>query len=503
MNKQKPVYSMNFSIDKNQIAFYTVCLCAVVLNIFTLEWYPLPWIDDISLIDSPVNFVLDGEWRTTAVFGNKDGEVYSLYPPLYQFVLVPFIWLFGASPISCKSLNVLLVFVLCLIAYQLCRKTQDTKNYYPVIIFLLLVWCADTFSWIYRNGRPDLLNMACTTGFFISYYKGKSNWWLILFSFLTIMSGIQACPYILGIMICIYFLQPDKRRVRKGIYMFMIGSLSGLSFMSVFFYLQGCLLSFYYMTFLCSNSAKSLVSILLPYIDEILPIGMSIKEALSKPTAESAPFFKNLIEAYTINKEYIVLCIVNGLMCLVLIIKKKIVFKSTETKLLLISVMIPAIMAIAGRFAIYYTWMCYLPAVLCSVYIVGKHSKSIGIFIVYGLTTLLVVSLGLPETLITSDRNAYHKIETFVQKQNFSDRDKIISPFMSYYAIRNITKTCYFTGVYPLSRVPDDTEYILKAENDYGSDNMDKYIQYCISKGKTVHPVDSLEFPKMVLYRVE
>lgn len=74
---------------------------------------------------------------------------------------------------------------------------------------------------------------------------------------------------------------------------------------------------------------------------------------------------------------------------------------------------------------------------------------------------------------------------------------------MSYYVIRNITKTCYFTGVYPLSRVPDDTKYILKAENDYGSENMDKYIQYCESKGKIVRQIDSLVSPKIILYLVE
>jgi 4-amino-4-deoxy-L-arabinose transferase-like glycosyltransferase len=503
MMSKKTIYLTNLYADKNQIIFFMICLFAIVLNIYTLEWYPLPWVDDISLVDSPVNFVLDGEWRTTAVFGDKDGDVYSLYPPLYQFILIPFIWLFGASPISCKSLNVLLVFGFCLIAYRLFRKTQVIKNYYPVIFFLLLVWCADTFSWIYRNGRPDILNMACVAGFLISYYKGKNNWRLILFSFLIITSGIQACPYILGILICIYFLHSDKRKAKKGIYLFIIGSLSGLLFISIYFYLQGHLLSFYYRTFFSSSSAKSLVSLLLPYIEIILPMDMSIKEALSKQTAESTSFFKNLIEAYTINKEYIVLCVVNGLMCLGLTIKKKIIFKSTEAKLLLVSIAIPAMMSIAGRFAIYYTWMCYLPAVLCSAYIVGKHSKSIDIPIVYGFATLFIVSFGLPNTLITSDRNVYHRIETFVQKQNFSDKDKIISPFMSYYAIRNITKTCYFTGTYPLSLVPEDTKYILTAKDDYGNENMDIYLKYCKSVGKKISAIDSLNFPQMMLYIVE
>jgi hypothetical protein len=144
-----------------------------------------------------------------------------------------------------------------------------------------------------------------------------------------------------------------------------------------------------------------------PYVETVIPIDMSIKEALTRHS-ESTSFFKNLIDAYTVNKEYIVLCVVNSLMCLGLIIKKKTVFKSIETKLLLISLIIPAIMALAGRFAGYYTWMCYLPSVLCSVCILEKHSKSIRILTIYEFTTLLIVSLGLPKTLINSDSGVAH-----------------------------------------------------------------------------------------------
>lgn len=255
------VLSMKFFQNKNQLVVHVFCVCFVVFNIFTLEWEPLPWIDDVSLVDSPVNFVLDGEWRTTAVNGDRHGDVYSLYPPLYQFVLVPFIWIFGASPISCRSLNVLLVYVFCLFIYQLFQKKQLINNYYSIIVFLLLIWSASTFSWIYRNGRPDILNMVCATGFLISYYQAKSKWRLILFSCLTIMSGIQACPYILGILVCIYSFQQDRKRARKGMYMFILGSLSSLFITSVYSYLQGHLLDFYYRTFMFSSTAKRIVCV--------------------------------------------------------------------------------------------------------------------------------------------------------------------------------------------------------------------------------------------------
>jgi 4-amino-4-deoxy-L-arabinose transferase-like glycosyltransferase len=474
------------------------------VNLFTVEWSPFPWVDDVSLTDCPVNFVLGGEWRTTACYGDRFNEVYMVYPPLYQFLLVPFIWLFGASVIACRSLNLFLVFFICLITYRLLQKEGVLKNYYSIILFLLLFWCAATFSWIYRNGRPDILNMACTIGFLISFYKKKNNWLLALFSFLIILSGIQACPYIMGILICIYFLFSNKKRVKTAIFMFMVGTLVGLTFLSIYFYLQGHLLSFYYRSFIFSSSGTNVISFLLPYIDGIIPKGMGIKEALLKPQLSvSTPFFEKIWEAYTINKEYLILCIVNSMLYLWFMFKRKIIFKSPETKLLLITIIIPLIMAIAGRFPGYYTWMCYIPSVLYLIYIIGKHNTQVSISLICGLTTIVIASLGLPKTLINTDKDAYNNIKSFIQKQNFSAKDKIVSPFLAYYEIRNITKMCYFTGVYPLVRVPDDTKYILKADNDYGSENMDIYIKQCESKGKMVHPIDTLDSPRMILYLVE
>jgi hypothetical protein len=286
--------------------------------------------------------------------------------------------------------------------------------------------------------------------------------------------------------------------------MFFAGIIGGFIFLSVFFYLQGHLLQFYYGYFQYSGTLKKIAISLYPYISNMLPVATDINEALLKlNNTVSTSFIERMIDAYLVNIDYLILCITNALVCLWLLLKKRLVFKSTELKLLFVSIAIPLFMTIAGRFPTYYTWMCYLPAVICLVYIIGKHSQSSLLSVIYGLATIAIVSLGLPKTLITADKQAYHNIESFILKQNFSDNDKIISPFMSYYFIRNITRTCYFTGVYPLSLVSDDTKYILKADEDYGSENMDIYIKQCEAKGKNVRLVDSLESPKMTLYVVE
>ena len=394
----------------------------------------MPWIDEIGMVDYPVNFILDGEWRTTAWFGDKNNEVYSVYPPLYQFVLVPWIWLFGVSPAACRSLNVVIAFFISLLIYRFMRRKSIIKNGYTLLLFLLLFWCGSMFSWIYRNGRVDTLNLLCTTAFIAGYCYHLKKWFLALFAFLIATSGIQACPYVLGILICIYFFQPDKKRAKTAIFMMIAGALAGLLFMSLFFYQQGHLLSFYYRSFTFSGSWNNIISLLNPYVEKSISLDSTIKEALNKPAIlNTTPFLQRVLEAYVANREYLILSVVNIIAYAGLWVKRKIIFNAPETRLLFITIIVPLIMAVVGRFAGYYTWMCYIPAVVFAIYVVGKHGKQVCISGVYGLATGIILILGLPKTLITSDKEAYSKVTAFIKKQNFSDADKIVSPFTSYY----------------------------------------------------------------------
>jgi hypothetical protein len=493
-----------YSKANGQIFFYAICAFFVVFNILTLSWHPLPG-DEMTLHDFSVNFVENGAWYSTSGFADKNNEVYSTYPPLNQIILIPWIWLFGSSLTACRSLNVILVFFICTIIFRLLRNADVLKNYYSILVFLLLFWCADVFSWIFRNGRPDVLNMLCATGFLAAYYEKYNKWLLALFASLVFMSGIQACPFLLGVLVCLYFFQSDKKRVWTAICMFVVGTLGGLAILSFVSYLQGHFLSFYYRNFIVfSSTAQSIVSFLVPYLENLLKLDPAIHEALMKTNQTgSIPFFEKIADAYLVNKGYLLLSVVNGVLLAWLLFKKQITFENTELKLLAISLLLPAFMTLAGRFAIYYTWMSYIPAVICLVYTLGKHSHQLCVILAAGVATLVVVGFGLPKTLATTDRAAYERMESFILKQGFSKHDKIIAPFSAYYIIRNITKTCYFTGLYPLNLVPDDTKYILSAKNDFGDENMYIYINRRILDGKHVAVVDSLDSPQMTLFVVE
>ena len=496
----------SWSSNSNLLIVIGVSLFFVVLNFMTLDWTPLPWIDEISYSDYSVNFVLDGEWRTTAWFGDKNNDAYSVYPPLYQFVLVPWLWMFGISPLACRSLNLILAFMCCMVIYRIMKKASIIDSKVILICFLLLFWGADFFSWIYRNGRVDILNMLCTTCFFSCFYNyilnSSSKWWLVFWSFLVFVSGIQACPFIGGVLILLYLFQRKARvKTRSALFLFLGGSFLGLCGLSLFFGLQGHLLSFYYRTFLFSSSLKKIVLVLLPYFSDILNVDMS--DISSKlVVSESEPFIRKLLAAYSANIEYLVVCTFNILTWGCLIYKKRQHVNAQAGMLSLIVLLIPLLMGLAGRFSPYYTWMCYIPAIMYMVYLTAQYSNRVLLFVYLGMT-LGIVFFGLPKTLYTADKDAYSNVEEFIKKQGFSSTDKIISPFTSYYSVRNITKKCYFTGIYPLTLVPEDTRYVLKAENDFGYQNMDTYMEQCEIEGKKVTLIDQLESPKMELYVIE
>lgn len=492
--------------DSNLLIVIGISLFFVILNLVTLEWTPLPWIDEISYSDYSVNFVLDSEWRTTAWFGDKNNEAYSVYPPLYQFVLVPWIWLFGVSPLACRSLNVILAFICCLVIYRAMKKANLINNELILICFLLLFWGADLFSWMYRNGRVDILNMLCTTCFFYCFYNYLlglgSKWWLVFWSFLVFISGIQACPFIGGVLILLLLFERKIRtKTLNALFLFLGGSFLGLFGLSLFFGLQGHLLSFYYRTFIFSSSLKKIAVTLLPYFADTLNI--NVDEIMSKlVVSESVPFSQKLLDAYVVNVEYLIVSAINILVFSYIAYKKRLRLKSQEGILGLIVLFIPLLMGLAGRFSPYYTWMCYIPAIIYMVYLCARFSSKLVLFIYTGMT-FVIVSLGLPKALSKADKDSYSNVENFIRKQNFSSNDKIISPFVSYYPIRTITKHCYFTGIYPLTLVPKDTRYILKAVDDFGYQHVDTYIQQCRKEGKKVTLVDQLESPKMELFVVE
>ena len=131
-------------------------LAFIAVNVFTLSNLP-PWIDEVMMLDTSYNMAVHGSWETTAWYRVAGQYPFSTYPPLYQMVATAWIWLFGRSMVAVRSLNLLLMFAMGGMCLNLMKRHGLKLTAWTVALFTVLLWGTSEMSWIYRNGRSDML----------------------------------------------------------------------------------------------------------------------------------------------------------------------------------------------------------------------------------------------------------------------------------------------------------------------------------------------------------
>ena len=158
-------------------------------------------------------------------------------------------------------------------------------------------------------------------------------------------------------------------------------------------------------------------------------------------------------------------------------------------------------MGIAGRFAVYYSWMTYLPSLIVAIYIIEKTDFK-WINTIYLLISICIFAYGLPYSLYTYNKNENLNVDKFVHRQKFDDKTIIATSFISYFHIRNITNKCYFIEIYPEKLVPNNVEYMLTDESSEEKKAFKEFRHKRISVGRSFTAIDSISNPKMILYKI-
>jgi len=350
------------SVFKNKafMVFTSINLLFLIINILTLTWTTLPC-DNVSLVDAPANFALEGKWYTTAVFGDRYGNVFTGYPPLYEFLLIPLIWCFGLSFATCRMLSVGLTFVISFFAFKPVRELNKS-TFLPLIILSLLLWCGDIFAFTYRNEHPSILIMCCSVGFLFNYFKANNKWFMFLWAFLAFIAGFQCLPYLFGLLLCLFMFKTERHKLKTAFLMLITGCFTGMLFICMFFYAQGCLLSFLHRTFMFSNTFKSIFSAIYtyiePYLVHLIPDNINVRDSLVLMTRfSSVSLWDKIITGYSNNPQYIILSLINIIIVLYLLMKGQLTRKSPELKVLCITLITPMFMILIGWYPSYYTWM--------------------------------------------------------------------------------------------------------------------------------------------------
>lgn len=495
-----------YKISANNLICLFIGGIFILINFIYLIHYPLPWIDEVMFTDTSANWALSGEWTSHAWYAGGNQEPFSTYPPLYQFTMGAWIKIFGFSIEACRSLNLFIALVLSFTISDFLQKQNILQNYYSVILFCLLFWTGNTFSWIYKNGRVDILNALCTIIFFIqAYYYIFKNGKIrnaIITAFFLFLSGIQGCVFIIATIIYSWlFLKQYRKRILYLFYWFIIGTFTGLILLSIFMYLHHHLFAFFVSLVSYSATLKSVAGRLLPVFGE--QFGLDVNTWLAKLNDNtSVSFLTRLIESISYSYEYIFITLLNIILAIVAQVKKT-ELRKVGLFILGLSIFIPLFLNIAGRFAEYYSWMCYLPAIATTIIYIDR-TKSLIFKGIYLFITIVVMYNGLFRNLIYDNKNKeYANIKSFIQEADFTPKDKIVSTFSCFYEIRKINDNCYFGGIYPSRFMPNSINYIIYAKEDYGSLQISNYIKEKKGKGYKVIKIKEIQEPSLTLYKID
>lgn len=487
---------------KDYSIYLLVSILVVIWNVVTME-YSIPWCDEVMLADTPATMHIYGEWATTAFYTMGEGsKPFSVYLPLYTWVLYAWISVLGFSFIKVRLCELLTTVILGAALLNLGKQTGRKFSAWSVLLFSLGFWFTDIMLESYRQARPDMLGALMCIVFAIYVVKSLKGAkcyipHLILFSALSIMAGIQSAVYLVfGFIFAAIFVRPVKQLLRPVVCC-VIGFVIGMSvsFLYMAYFGEG-------KAFIVSimNASGSVMKVWGLVRSIIFPLMGKEVTPLVYPEGPNMTFAEKLMEIFGYTSA-VVLFASNILLLVVNQVWKN--WKEYRLQVIVFSFSLFVILGynLAGRYQGYYMWTAVLP-MLFSLLMWMNAGKKWNVVIVAVSTVIITISALSRYPL--SGETPCDRINAFIAKQNFKKSDKIAAPFSTFYALKPTHPNTYFYQVYPQDLM-GDVDYIIipKNEGDYNWDGMKKYLDSVKSNPQyVVSEIAATNTPELILYRV-
>lgn len=482
------------------VSLLPVCMALSGLSNLT------PWIDEVMFVDTPMCYVKGMGWTSHSWYSIANQEPFMLYPPLYSITLVPWMKIVGTSILACRSLNVVITLF---IGWRLIRILQQLNQEISIIqIFLLIIllWCINDMIYMYSNGRPDLLGalflVLIANEMIHTIKSGKRKWSVLVLSAFLMTIAIQAAVCLVLLFLLSYLVLDTYRKEIKYLALLSLsGIFMGFIMNCAFMAYHGHLMSFVVNIFSYSASAKAITAFILPMMGDYIGIDAAyFMGKLSKMGVES-PFYIRLISAFT-RPAYLALLIAD-LVFVFLYLKriKKEPYYMVVRYLFIMTIGLPLLMVLAGRFESYYYWMTYLPLFMLTVLLFKLPIYRWGCFII-AISVLFI---------LTYDRmhkgsNNYHKLESFISHCTMLKDKKIIAPFSVFYEMSKLSNDTYYLGIFPSQDLPQRMDFIILPERsaDYGNDRLYDYFE-AVSQSDSLQLVlvSENKCPELKVYQIK
>lgn len=436
-----------------------------------------PWIDEVMFVDTPMRYVRGAGWTTHSWYSIANQEPFMLYPPLYSMILVPWMKVFGTSIFACRSLNVAITLF---IGWGLIRILQQLNlkiSIIQILLLIILLWCTNDMVFMYSNGRPDLMGalllVLIVNEMIYTVKSGKRKWSVLVLSAFLMTTAIQAAVCLVIILLLSFLVLDSYRKEIKYLtFLSVSGIFLGFVVNCAFMAYHGHLMSFVVNIFSYSGSAKAITSFILPMMGDSLCIDAAYYMGkLSKMGVES-PLYMRFISAFTRPAYLALLMADSAFLLLYLKSIKKEPYYMIIRYLFIMTLTVPLLMVLAGRYESYYYWMAYLPLFLLTVLLLRFPNYRWGCFII-----VFSVLFILTHDRMREDDSNYHELESFISHCTMLKDQKIIAPFSVFYEISKLSSDTYYLGIFPSRALPQRIDYIILPERsaDYGNDRLYDY----------------------------
>lgn len=185
-----------------------------------------------------------------------------------------------------------------------------------------------------------------------------------------------------------------------------------------------------------------------------------------------SPLYMRFISAFTRPAYLALLMADSAFLLLYLKSIKKEPYYMIIRYLFIMTLTVPLLMVLAGRYESYYYWMAYLPLFLLTVLLLRFPNYRWGCFII-----VFSVLFILTHDRMREDDSNYHELESFISHCTMLKDKKIIAPFSVFYEISKLSSDTYYLGIFPSRALPQRIDYIILPERsaDYGNDRLYDY----------------------------
>lgn len=486
--------------------YILLSLAFIFVNLITLSNLT-PWIDEVMMLDTSYNAAFHGVWETTAWYRVVGEHPFSTYPPLYQMLAAVWMRVFGGSLVAVRSMNLLITFVLGGVFLRFIKRYVPQLSPWSIALFTLLLWGSCDMSWMYRNGRPDMLCAlmfvftAQATDKYLLSNTPITRITVVITTAILLCSGIQAAIYLCALWLFLFLVMKQRHKeIVHLLVLLLAGLMLGLLLVSHFMLANDRLVAFVCSIVQYSATLSKITLVLLPLISmmfgfDVAPYTQKLHEltnnlSLGQQLATIVEYHDFIILAFIALAAYATY-FRNNL--------HKLLYDKGFL-LLLCALYIPIAMTLAGRFTTYYRWMIFLPLAVSIISIAARLRLWCAVF---GVVAMVMSTFGI-KSMLHDEHYCNDSLHSFVQRQHFKPSDAVVCPFSVFYEIKPVCDTCYFAGIYPIEFI-NHVDYIIEAPN---GNEFDKPITNYVNNLKSdssfiLTAIDYCDCPSLTLYKIQ